>query len=256
MWGVMEHYTEQTGRAPNAGPKPRRPHAAGAGTGPVDRLREGLARRLDRGRARFREWAGPGWSWRRVVVALVLGEAAAVLLLLLVLAITGKALVVSFERPGASIPAGPSPRLTIPVAGVLATDLEDDFGAPRTPTRSHLGIDIRAPAGTPVVAAAAGTIVRLDESRNGGTTIHQRSLDGRTIFYYAHLQRRVAGLRVGDLVRRGDTIAFVGESGNAKGIPHLHFATYVVADPNEVSNGHHFDPYPLLVEAAPEPDTP
>jgi murein DD-endopeptidase MepM/ murein hydrolase activator NlpD len=161
---------------------------------------------------------------------------------------------VSFERPLADVPAGPSPRLAIPVAGVLATDLEDNFGAPRTPTRNHLGLDIRAPLGTPVVAAAAGTIVRLDESGSGGITIHQRALDGRTILYYAHLRRRAARLSVGDLVAQGDTIAYVGDSGNAEGIPHLHFAVYAVQDPNEISDGRHFDPYPLLVEAAPKPD--
>lgn len=208
-----------------------------------------IGRLVARSRARFRERIPPGWNWRRVVVGLVLGEVAAGLILLIFLAVSGKALVISFERPAVELPTGPSPRLTIPVAGVLATELEENFGAPRTPTRTHLGIDIRAPIGTPVVAAAAGTIVRLDSNSAGGTTIHQRSLDGRTVFYYAHLQRRAAGLAPGHLVRQGDTIAFVGESGNARGIPHLHFAVYEVSHPNEVSDGRHLDPYPLLVDS-------
>ncbi|NIQ59045.1 MAG: peptidoglycan DD-metalloendopeptidase family protein, partial [Gammaproteobacteria bacterium] len=107
---------------------------------------------------------------------------------------------------------------------------------------------------TPVVAAAAGVIVRLDSNPAGGTTIYERSLDGRTVFYYAHLQRRVAGLAVGDLVRQGDTLAYVGDTGNARGIPHLHFAVYAVADPNEVSDGRHLDPYPLLVDTRADPE--
>ena len=225
----------------------------GRDPGAADRLAAEARRFIEAGRARFRESVPPGWSWRRVVFGIALGELGAVLLLLLFLAITGRALVVSFERPPAPAPALPSPGLTIPVAGVLATDLEDTWGAPRTATRSHNGIDIRAPAGTPVLAAAAGTIVRLDESRDGGVTIHQRCLDGRTVFYYAHLQRRVRGLAVGDLVAPGDTIAFVGDSGNATGIPHLHFAVYAVTDPNEVGHGRHLNPYPLFVDTSAPP---
>jgi murein DD-endopeptidase MepM/ murein hydrolase activator NlpD len=197
----------------------------------------------------------PGWNWRRVVVGLVLGEVAAVLLLLLVLAISGKRLVVGFERPTFES-AGAVAGLTIPVSGVRAAELRGSFGAPRTPTRNHMGIDIRAPLGTPVVAAAPGVIVRLGSNSAGGTTIYQRSLDGRTIFYYAHLQRRVSGLSVGDMVRQGDTIAFVGDSGNARGIPHLHFAVYAIADPNEFATGRHVDPYPLLVDGAGDPEAP
>jgi murein DD-endopeptidase MepM/ murein hydrolase activator NlpD len=224
---------------------------SGSGRDMGGRLPDPVARLLAQGRARFREHVPPGWSWRRVVVGLVLGEAAAVLLLLLFLALTGQELVVSFRRPAGESPAG----LTIPVAGVTAAELDDTWGAPRTADRTHRGIDIRAPAGTPVVAAAPGVIVRLDSNRRGGTTIHQRGLDGRTVYYYAHLQRRAPGLEVSDRVRQGDTIAFVGDSGNARGIPHLHFAVYAVSDPNDVSDGRHMNPYALLVESPPEPGT-
>ncbi|NIQ59046.1 MAG: hypothetical protein GWN71_38635, partial [Gammaproteobacteria bacterium] len=122
----------------------RLPHPdAGAPTRPPGRF----ARWIARGRTRFRRHVPPGWNWRRVVAGVVLGEVAIVLILLLFLALSGKELVVSFEHRNVIPPAGPSPRLTIPVAGVLATELKASYGAPRTPTRKHRGIDIRAPRG-------------------------------------------------------------------------------------------------------------
>ncbi len=220
-------------------------------TTPPDPLPPGwFARRIARARSRFDGWAPPGWSWRRVVVGLVLGEAAFAILLFLFLAVTNRSLVISFEPVTVDAPVLPSGGLMIPVAGVGATDLNDTWGAPRTSTRNHKGIDIPAAAGTPVLATASGVIVRLDTNAAGGTTLYQRALDSRTIFYYAHLQRYAPGLRVGHLVRQGDTIAYVGDTGNARGTPHLHFGISVVSNPNRVSNGRQFNPYPLLVDNA------
>lgn len=210
------------------------------------------ARALESARAGFRRAVPPGWNWRRVVVAVVLIQTAAVLVLLTVMAATGRSLVVELRpSPDGAAPTRPSERLIIPVAGVLPRELQDTWAAPRTPTREHLGIDIRAPAGTPVLAADAGVVVGMDRSGVGGITLHQRGLDGRTVYYYAHLQGYRSGLKVGDLVRQGETLAYVGDTGNARGIPHLHFAVYVVTDPNQVSDGRHFNPYLLLVEDPP-----
>ena len=60
-----------------------------------------------------------------------------------------------------------------------------------------------APAGTPVVAAAAGTVEKLFLSDAGGNTIYVRSTDRRTIHYYAHLQAYAPGLAEGQAARAG-----------------------------------------------------
>jgi murein DD-endopeptidase MepM/ murein hydrolase activator NlpD len=140
-------------------------------------------------------------------------------------------------------------RLVIPVAGVRERDLEDSYGAGRSGGRSHKGVDIFAPDGTPVLAAAGGVIVKRTTSALGGISLYHRDADGRTIYYYAHLQRYRAGLKEGDLVRAGDVIAYVGHTGNAPaGNPHLHFAVYTVSDPNRWWRGRDLNPYPLLVK--------
>jgi murein DD-endopeptidase MepM/ murein hydrolase activator NlpD len=134
---------------------------------------------------------------------------------------------------------------------VRAGELRDSFGAARSGGRRHLGIDIMAPRGTPVLAAAPGVIVKRDSSALGGISIYQRDLDARTIYFYAHLQGYRAGLVEGELVRAGDVIGYVGTTGNAAGGPaHLHFGVYTVADPNRWWHGRDLDPYPLLRGAA------
>ncbi|HBB87880.1 MAG TPA: endopeptidase, partial [Blastocatellia bacterium] len=57
----------------------------------------------------------------------------------------------------------------------------------RTEGRVHDAIDIAAPAGTPVLAAADGEIAKLFQSERGGTTIYQYSADKKLVYYYAHL---------------------------------------------------------------------
>ncbi|WP_447407233.1 M23 family metallopeptidase, partial [Clostridium perfringens] len=79
----------------------------------------------------------------------------------------------------------------------------------------HHGIDIPAAAGTPVLAAAAGRVEKLFQSARGGTTMYVRSVDGTIVYYYAHLSGYAAGLHEGQAVRAGETIAFVGDSGDA-----------------------------------------
>jgi murein DD-endopeptidase MepM/ murein hydrolase activator NlpD len=98
------------------------------------------------------------------------------------------------------------------------------WGAPRDGgRRRHQGIDLLAPAGTPLVAVADGTITHannLDRGR-GGITLWLRDRPG-TSYYYAHNQRNLA--QVGQRVRRGQVIALLGATGNARGgTPHLHF---------------------------------
>jgi murein DD-endopeptidase MepM/ murein hydrolase activator NlpD len=137
--------------------------------------------------------------------------------------------------------------LQIPVAGVRPEQLHDTFQAARSEGRSHDAIDIPAPRGTPVLAAADGRIVKLFQSVPGGTTIYQLDPDNRTIYYYAHLDRYADGLAEGQVVRRGEVIAYVGDTGNAgPGNTHLHFQIYRVADPKHFWTGENLNPYPLL----------
>jgi peptidoglycan LD-endopeptidase LytH len=138
-------------------------------------------------------------------------------------------------------------KLIIPVVGVRPEQLQDTFTAARSEGRAHDAIDIMAPAGTPVVAASDGEIVRLFQSERGGTTIYQLSPDKKLVFYYAHLQRYADGLAAGKFVRQGEVIGYVGDTGNAgAGNYHLHFSIAVLADPKRYWEGTNINPYPLL----------
>ena len=183
---------------------------------------------------------------RSATIAAALAEGALLLGLFIYLAATGETLQVRVALPDPPRVEADA-RLVIPVSGVRAKDLADSYGASRSGGRSHKGVDIAAPQGTPVVAASAGVIVKRASNALGGITIYQRDADGRTVYYYAHLQRYRAGLKEGDLVRAGDVIGYVGQTGNA-GNPHLHFAVYTVTDPNRWWRGRDLNPYPLLVE--------
>ena len=162
------------------------------------------------------------------------------------------------QDPGlSSTPAAPAeqPRdsfvgqvnLVIPVLGVKPEQLLDTFADARSEGRSHDAIDIAAPAGTPVVAASEGEIVKLFQSDKGGTTIYQLSPDKKLVFYYAHLQRYADGIHEGKYLRQGEVIAYVGDTGNAgAGNYHLHFSIATITDPKRHWDGTNINPYPLL----------
>jgi peptidoglycan LD-endopeptidase LytH len=138
-------------------------------------------------------------------------------------------------------------KLIIPVSGVKPDQLLDTFTDSRSEGRVHDAIDIPAPAGTPVLAATDGEIIKLFQSERGGTTIYQLSPDKKLVFYYAHLQRYADGMEVGRIARQGEVIAFVGDTGNAgAGNYHLHFSVSIVADPKRYWEGQNINPYPLL----------
>jgi len=151
--------------------------------------------------------------------------------------------------PAGSASASPlrEPQLLVPVAGVTATHLSDTFSDARSHGRRHDAIDIMAPVGTPVVAVADGTIVKLFNSKPGGLTIYHFDAAGELGYYYAHLDRYAQGLIEGAVVRRGDVIGFVGFSGNARpDAPHLHFAIFVLGPGKEWWKGTAINPYPML----------
>jgi len=140
-----------------------------------------------------------------------------------------------------------SPGLIIPVSGVRPDQLIDTFSASRSEGRWHDAIDIPAAPGTPVVAATDGEIVKFFDSERGGITIYQLTTDRRFVLYYAHLQRRADKITIGTRVRKGTTIGFVGDTGNAgTGNFHLHFSIAVVTDPKRFWSGTYLNPYPIL----------
>lgn len=137
--------------------------------------------------------------------------------------------------------------LLIPVTGVTANQLRDSFYDGRSEGRTHEALDIMAAGGTPVMAAADGTVVRLFQSAKGGITLYQQDASGLYIYYYAHLQSYAEGISEGKPVRRGEVIAYVGDTGNAgAGNYHLHFAISKPMAPGKWSGGIPINPYPIL----------
>lgn len=138
----------------------------------------------------------------------------------------------------------------IPVAGVRPEQLTDTFTEARGGNRVHDAIDIMAPRGTPVIAAAGGTVEKLFTSKPGGLTIYIRSPDRRTITYYAHLDAYAPGLAEKQVVRAGQQIGTVGSTGNADpSAPHLHFAIMqTTPDANWWDPATAINPYPLLIQ--------
>ena len=151
-------------------------------------------------------------------------------------------------RPPPQVGEGTAPNnLIVPVAGVRPEQLRDTYSESRSAGRIHDAIDIPAPLDTPVVAAADGTILKLFQSERGGTTIYQLSTDQKFVYYYAHLDRYAEGLAERHFARQGETIAYVGDSGNAgAGNYHLHFSIAVIPDPKHYWQGVNINPYPLL----------
>ncbi len=139
--------------------------------------------------------------------------------------------------------------LAIPVAGKTARDLVDTYTQSRGGgARVHNAIDIMADTGTPVVAAAPGTVEKLYFSQGGGgISAYVRSEDGQWIYYYAHLDAYAPGLAEGQRLARGAPIGTVGFTGNANPAgPHLHFAVNRMAPGEDWHEGTPVNPYPLL----------
>ena len=141
--------------------------------------------------------------------------------------------------------------MAIPVMGVSAKRLVDTYKQARAGgARVHDAIDIMAPSGTPVVAAAPGRVEKLFFSKGGGgITVYVRSLDGKWSYYYAHMQDYAPGLAEGMPVKRGQMLGRVGFTGNADPAgPHLHFAINRVRAGDGFWEGSPVNPYPLLVK--------
>lgn len=169
--------------------------------------------------------------------------------------------VIILNLPGHGGPSAPAPPqvstpatqaaasgpLVIPVAGVRPDQLVDTFDDARSQGRVHDAIDIMAPRGTPVVAAAAGKVEKLFDSKLGGHTIYIRRPGGQWMDYYAHLDAYVPGLAEGQQIEQGVMIGTVGSTGDASpDAPHLHYAINAMAPGESWWQGKPINPYPLL----------
>lgn len=106
-------------------------------------------------------------------------------------------------------------RLDWPLAGGSITD---GFGARGG---RHMGLDIAAPAGTPIGAAAPGIVILSSEGYFGyGVTVMILHIDGM-VTLYGHLTHGSRVVEAGDWVEAGDPIGLVGNTGRSFG-PHLH----------------------------------
>jgi murein DD-endopeptidase MepM/ murein hydrolase activator NlpD len=133
----------------------------------------------------------------------------------------------------------PDNSLLMPVAGVPVKRVANTWHAPRSGGRRHVGQDIFAKRGTPVISATDGVVVRVGTNSLGGKIVSVMGKGGR-VYYYAHLDRYAEGLAAGDEVVAGDTLGYVGNTGNARTTPpHLHFGVYTATGA--------VDPLPLLI---------
>ena len=142
------------------------------------------------------------------------------------------------------------PRLIIPVQGADASKILDTFADTRGAGR-HEAVDIMAPRGTPVLAAADGAVVKLFQSRRGGTTIYQFDPTSTWCYYYAHLDHYAEGIVAGAMLRQGQVIGYVGSTGDAAPTaPHLHFTIFRLGPEKHWWQGTAIDPYPILMRHA------
>ena len=139
--------------------------------------------------------------------------------------------------------------LYFPVAGMDSTRLDDSYDAGRDGgVRRHNAIDIMAPRGSAVLAVQDGRILKLSSNPKGGITVYATDLEEQFVYYYAHLDRYHARMYNGKPLMRGDTIGYVGTTGNSPpNLPHLHFQVMrMPADKRSYSTGAPVNPFPLL----------
>jgi murein DD-endopeptidase MepM/ murein hydrolase activator NlpD len=109
--------------------------------------------------------------------------------------------------------AAREPQFVVPTDGRLTTCFCQRWGT------MHWGIDLAAPLGTPILAAADGVVLRAGPASGYGNAIYIQDADG-DVEIYGHM--RYYNVKAGDVVSAGEQIAKVGSQGQSTG-PHLHF---------------------------------
>jgi peptidoglycan LD-endopeptidase LytH len=160
---------------------------------------------------------------------------------LVLIAIVGIGLLLVIPHPRAlfTLITSPAPTsLPVPVRGVPPKALVDTWGAPRSGGRIHKGIDIFAERGTEIVTPVSGLVLDIGRNRLGGNVVKILG-PGAQVHYFAHLDG-FGPLEERGLVRVGEVVGYVGDTGNARGTPpHLHYGIYVLS-------GRAINPYTLL----------
>src|SRR4051794_33172460 len=117
------------------------------------------------------------------------------------------------------------PGYAFPIAG--KHDFSDTYGAPRADTITHVGVDIFADSGTPIVAVADGRLYRVGTLKISGNRLWLRDKNGNR-YFYCHLSDFAAAAYNGADVKAGEIIGFVGSTGDAEQTPpHLHFEVHM-----------------------------
>ncbi len=139
---------------------------------------------------------------------------------------------------------------------------DDTWGAARSGGRGHKGTDVMSPKGLEVLAVADGVVAGLKNGSSSGYYVRLLH-EGGWESWYMHLNNDTAGtddgrggeaaayapgLSIGDRVRAGEVIAYVGDSGNAEWAgSHTHFELHI--------DGRAVNPYPYLVDVKERVDT-
>jgi murein DD-endopeptidase MepM/ murein hydrolase activator NlpD len=151
------------------------------------------------------------------------------------------------EQLAAAQPSAPAPvPVTSTVSSIPSTNGKacpigqphsfiDSWGYPRSGGRTHEGVDMMAPYGTPVYAIVSGSITYSGYGDSAGNWQILSGSDGNA-YWYMHNQSNIV---TGGSVRAGQQIATVGDTGNASGAPHLHFEYHP-------GGGGPVNPYPLV----------
>jgi predicted chitinase/murein DD-endopeptidase MepM/ murein hydrolase activator NlpD len=172
----------------------------------------------------------------------------------------GAPAIVAASRAAEPAPHAPSPAAkplpegnTFPVPAPYEVSFSDGWHACRDGcSRRHQGTDVLADEGAPEVAVESGVIAKVSNTDTGKAGLDVWLLgDSGNAYFYAHNSANV--VTVGQRVERGEVIAFVGHTGNARGThSHVHFqinrcGALTSDEPCTV------DPYPLLSSWPQEP---
>lgn len=130
-----------------------------------------------------------------------------------------------------TIAISPKASFSFPISPAVKSNIGSFWGVDREGgARKHEGIDIFAPAKSPVVAVADGYITSVSENKLGGKVIFMRPDETNYNVYYAHLHEQL--VTTDQRVKAGDVIGLTGNTGNAKNTPsHLHFGIYTFGGP-------------------------